>query len=337
MANASGATRISALDGLRGFAVLAVLFAHTIAVPISGHIGVDIFFTLSGFLISSQLYDELDRTSSIDLARFYWKRCVRLLPAFFALVAFYYLLTYAIPSPVWVDGLFKVITLPLVANYYWATHQGGVIYLSHTWTLAVEWQFYLLWPALLVVLFKMGISKGALVVGLAAAVIVIWALRWTGHDYFKFDGILIGAMVPLIQSRLKMSRAVARSLLPVSLAVLVLLVFHSNRILDLESEAAGSVLTAFIILSLAQNKNTALEAALENNVLRHFGKISYGLYLYHFPIVGIMFVNGFKPLPIMIVGLVVSIPLADVSWRYLEEPLIKSLRWRVKARVTEPA
>ncbi len=177
------AGRLGAVDGLRGIAVLAVFLNHTWQVPHGGHLGVDIFFVLSGFLISSQLFAELERSRRVDLAHFYARRCWRLLPAFGVMCLLYLLLLVAFPLYVTSASPLTVLTLPLMANIYWAGNEQPVPQLDHTWSLAVEWQFYLVWPLLLMLLARLGVHRRLLAVGVLLAMLWMVYLRLFGNLY----------------------------------------------------------------------------------------------------------------------------------------------------------
>ena len=320
-------TRMAELDGLRGFAVLAVLFYHTLQVPSSGALGVDVFFTLSGFLISSQLFAEIDKTRTIKIGIFYLKRCARLIPAFVAACCLYYAITFCFPQSTPTESPLRLLSLLLTSNIYWARQSGGVQLLNHTWTLAVEWQFYLVWPLVLLGLSKAGLSKNGIAAFIVVVVLLVWLARWEGDNYMRFDGILIGSAIPLVHNAVLSKKlfaarnAIWTAFVPASIAI-VALVFHPLHILTWESRPATSLLTAMIILFLILNGSSISTALLANRVVRHFGKISYGIYLYHFPIASLMYVNGFSPAKMLIVAAPVSIALAELSWRYLEEPII---------------
>src|SRR5688572_6695565 len=107
----SASGRLSALDGLRGFAVLIVLFDHTQHIPAGGYLGVDVFFVLSGFLISSQLFAEAQRSGTLDLRHFFLKRCRRLLPAFFAMCALYWIIDFCFLKSAQAPEFFRLFSL----------------------------------------------------------------------------------------------------------------------------------------------------------------------------------------------------------------------------------
>ena len=159
-------SHIAALDGLRGLAILSVMFFHATLSranaprPSGGFLGVDVFFVLSGFLITALLLKEWDQKGSIALGSFYARRALRLLPALFVLMAVILL----------VPGVFYLSQRPwwdaMVAAAYatnWVRAFGGDIgFFGHTWSLTIEEQFYVIWPLLLVGLLRLRVRRRAI-------------------------------------------------------------------------------------------------------------------------------------------------------------------------------
>ncbi|SNQ50235.1 Putative acyltransferase (fragment) [Frankia canadensis] len=153
-----GLGRNPALDGLRALAVLCVLVFHMDALP-GGYLGVDVFFVLSGFLITGQLLAERDRAGEVSLIRFYVRRAYRLLPAFWLLA-----LVGLVAVVTGIDGRAGALgeflgslaaSAMYVNNYVQVVRQStGAGWLGHTWSLSAEEQFYLLWPLVLVALCR---------------------------------------------------------------------------------------------------------------------------------------------------------------------------------------
>src|SRR5258708_559961 len=149
--------RHAALDGVRGVAVLAVLLFHTDTWARGGYLGVDVFFVLSGFLITSLLLGELDRTDRIDLRRFWARRASRLAPALLLLIALAMALGSFVAPLESASGLRDdaLATLAQVVNWRFVDTIGHSLVgmarspFQHCWSLAIEMQFYLLWPPLL--------------------------------------------------------------------------------------------------------------------------------------------------------------------------------------------
>ncbi|MBK6295657.1 MAG: acyltransferase [Rhodoferax sp.] len=335
------AAHVNALDGLRGFAVLVVLLMHTLGIPRGGELGVDIFFALSGYLISSQLLSEITRSGSVGLVRFYWKRCIRLIPAFLAVCVLYSAMRFCFPANTPHINLLTMLTLPWVANISWANGAQPAPFLQHTWSLAVEWQFYLVWPLVLIGLFKVNIRRNGLLMILVLSVLAVWVARWRGDQLLRFEGILIGSMIPLIKDRDIVRRIIGAKhsawliFLP-AMAMMAWLILQPVQAFQSPAKPVTSLLSSVIMLYLTVNSAVLPKLLLGNGLLRHFGTISYGLYLFHFPIAALMYVNGFSPWQMLVVGVLVAVPLAEVSWRYLESPILQ--RWSNRTAVpTVPA
>ncbi len=184
--------RLPGLDGLRGIAVLAVIIYHAdVSLLVGGFLGVDVFFVLSGFLITTLLINELTETNTVDRARFYMRRIRRLMPALF-LVLFFSVL---------VSGLFVLdaayhvrrdlpwaITFVLNWSYLFFEQSYFVNIsrpplLQHLWSLSVEEQFYVVWPIMLIALYKVKIGKISprVKIFITSAVLAIASTAWMVH------------------------------------------------------------------------------------------------------------------------------------------------------------
>ncbi|SDV49771.1 acyltransferase family protein [Chitinasiproducens palmae] len=320
--------RISALDGLRGYAVLAVFLYHTLDVPKSGHLGVDIFFVLSGFLISSHLYQQLSTCGTIDLSGFYLKRCARLLPAFFVACVLFEAIAYCFPSSASLESPLKLLSLLFVSNFLSASGQEQVGLMNHLWTLSVEWQFYLLWPAVLFGLHKLRLRGRGIGWILLITFILAVGLKAHGNQFAHFDGLLVGSLLPLLTSQKVVKRAFNNricnaALLSASISALILLILFPVPQFTMFNEVATSIATVALIFCTTFKQSGISRLVLANRLAQYFGRISYGLYLYHFPIAALLYVNSFPRAKIALVACVVAIPLADVSWRCLEQPVIR--------------
>jgi peptidoglycan/LPS O-acetylase OafA/YrhL len=335
MSDATQKSRITPIDGLRGFAVLVVFVYHTLGIPVSGDIGVDIFFTMSGFLISSQIFNEIERTRTINIVKFYLNRVVRLIPAFLAVCALYLAIyycfgKYSYPANETAD-ITTMLGMIFMANIYMAQDLHPIPFLQHTWTLAVEWQFYLAWPLILITLTKCGLkSKPLMVVSICAGIVTIWILRLAGDRFLQFDGILLGSLIPLIKDNkfivgLFKNRFAGLLIFCPAILVMVAFVFNvAQPYTMLPPKTVVSVMTMIAILFFTINYDSIYNNIFDNSPMRYFGKISYGLYLYHYPIAALMYSNGFDSKQMLVVGIIVAIPLAEVSWRYMEEPILKA-------------
>lgn len=297
-----------ALDGLRGLAVAMVMLLHfNISWAGGGWVGVDIFFVLSGFLITTLLLQEWDRGGAISLRKFYVRRVLRLLPAVLLLVAFcwWYAHHYATHS----QRLLTHQGIRSVLLYYanWRIiHTGARAddLLLHTWSLSVEEQFYFLWPAALWVLLRLGLRRRTIAVLALAAIFAsagARALLWKGPESVlhllmrlltRADTLLAGCLAALLVSwrGLPQSRG-SRVLLHASAgAALVYLgwALVQARQMSVFWYFGGYTVTAtavaVLLVALLAAPPRPLAWVFESAPLVWLGRISYGLYLWHFPV-----------------------------------------------------
>ncbi len=345
--------RLPAIDGLRAVAVTAVLLYHLpVAWLPGGFLGVDVFFVISGFLITSILTAEAHRTGGISLRHFWWRRARRLLPALLLMVV----VIVAVSAVFARDALSLLASdLPAVLGYFtnWWLIFHHVSYFQsvgrpplvlHLWSLAVEEQFYLLWP-LIVLLVLRRHARTALVgwVALAGAVLSsVWmavlfqASQDPSRVYFGTDthagGLLLGAALAIAFPPWNRSPNVTRSarrLLGVvgwgAFAGLVALMATLNQFGTFTYRGGlqlATVLSALIILVVT---HPAVHGAriLTTPVVQWIGTRSYAIYLWHWPIFELtrpdidVSVSGW---PLTAVRLILVALAADLSFRLVEQP-----------------
>jgi peptidoglycan/LPS O-acetylase OafA/YrhL len=319
-----------ALDGIRAVAILLVVAAHAGWLS-GGTLGVDLFFVLSGFLITTLLIEEHQTTNKVSLPSFYARRALRLLPALWLLLIAY--VAYGLVnghhgSPGHVLGA-AAIGIGYVANFFaaaWSPSQAH--YLMHLWSLAQEEQFYLLWPVALVAFLRRDISSTKLLRGLMVLLVGGAVLRWFlvlgGASYFRIsfapdtnlDPLAIGCTAGILWTRKQIRVggwfAVAAALVVVASVVLVPLVSDERGRIVAISAPWFPLACAAILLYLIDNQSTTAARTMSVRPLRYVGKISYGIYLWHFPL---MHLGG------VVAGLVMTAVAAPVSYRYLEAPI----------------
>ncbi len=355
-----------ALDGLRGVAVAGVLLFHAGHLR-GGFLGVDLFFVLSGFLITSLLVTEWDRSGRIDLRRFWSRRFRRLLPASLVL-----LVAVAVVAGLRLDSAelhrFRgdaIAAVADVANWhairsgsdYWA-QTGTPSPLEHMWSLAIEEQMYLVWPVVVVGALALGRRRrsGRQAVAVVAAVGVaasVAAQAWWGtHDplraYYGTDSrasaILMGALMALLVdgqrrgARVGLARVLA-PLVPVAVAGLAAGWLWSDGTslwMYRGGFAALSLAAAIVIgaVSLA-GPGPALQV-LEVPPLRWLGRVSYGVYLWHWPIYTVLDGDEISNRWLLSGARVaLSLAVAAVSYRLVEQPIrrgdLRTAAWRVAA------
>ena len=355
--------RLPGLDGLRGIAVLAVIIYHAdVSLLVGGFLGVDVFFVLSGFLITTLLINELTETNTVDRARFYIRRIRRLMPALF-LVLFFSVL---------VSGLFVLDAayhvrrdlpwaMTFVLNWsYLFFEQSYFVNISrppllqHLWSLSVEEQFYVIWPIMLIGLYKVKVGNltPRVKICIASTVLAITSTAWMVHlsvangypipndpsrVYFGTDthamGLLVGCAAAALwrserlNERLTPDRAAAMNGLGLfsiaGLAYFFLYVSELNEFLYRGGFLVLSILTAILVV-VAAHPGLKFGQRLGNPVLKWFGDRSYGIYLWHWPIFVLMR-SGIDiqwPDPIaFVVKIAIVLVIADLSYRFVEMPI----------------
>jgi peptidoglycan/LPS O-acetylase OafA/YrhL len=336
------------LQGLRGVAVLLVVLYH-VGVPFlpGGYVGVDVFFVISGYLITGLLVREVGESGRIDYVRFVARRARRLLPAALVVIAVVAGTSVIIYPPLEREGIVSAARAAAVyvSNLWFAgravDYLGGDAAtnpMTHMWSLAVEEQFYLLWPWL-VALAAAGRSKAeavrrtlrvvvaATAVSLGACIWMTWqeqpwAFFGTPFRSWEFG---LGAIVVLAGRYLqalpaRMTRAMG---FIGAMAVILSAVVLTDSTLFPGGWAmlpAGG--TALVLAGLTSNEPSRLKALLSTSVLSRAGDISYSWYLWHWPLLvmaPVLLPGG--GVPVTIAAIVLSVLLAELSYRFVEEPL----------------
>lgn len=303
-----------------------------------GTVGVGTFFALSGFLITTLMIEERDATGTLDCVRFWARRALRLLPALAAVLAAV-VLWFGIAAHQSYRRA-AVLTALYVGN--WAQVAGQEFGpLSHTWTLAVEEHFYLLWPVAFLALSRLRIETAVRVtIGLAAGSTILRLALWAagasperlqmGTDT-RLDGILIGCTAALLLARRQ--RAVPFSIAALAAGTLVVLTAvqpYSSFMLT-----AGYVvisLAAVVVILHLVGTTSPLRTALEWAPIVGMGRISYGLYLWHLPVYAVLLPHLLQvPLAVRsVIVMAVSVVVAAASYVLVERSFLrlKAKRWR---------
>jgi peptidoglycan/LPS O-acetylase OafA/YrhL len=355
------------LDGLRGIAIFLVMLTHTGVLP-NGYVGVDLFFALSGFLITTLLYEEWDRTGGISLKRFYGRRARRLLPALGLMIVVALVVDMiCYPMTGWPFGWKALSSLLFVNNWLAATgHAKALGSLNPTWSLAQEEQFYLVWPLVLIMLLRrrarprlvagiLLVAIGLLLVAAPSSTVpaysvyyspaaraaellfgclgaVIWRHRLLGIPQAIKTRLPAEVVATLTQRRLW------RALFALVLAYLfVTLLF--NYQLSTEQVYLGACLLAVpLIVNLVGTPGSLLARAIACPPLRFLGRVSYALYLfhlltrnvvYHYMPNGNLYVNALLTISI-------SVALAAASWKIVESRVLAGGRSKPRVQTARP-
>jgi peptidoglycan/LPS O-acetylase OafA/YrhL len=345
-----------ALDGLRGLAVAAVIAYHLGLdwAPRGGAVGVTLFFSLSGYLITTLLLRELDRAGRVRLGAFYARRALRLFPALIlVVVAVAGYVRWLAPASASHDLSGLAWVLGYVGNWHRAIYGfNSLTLLDHTWTLAVEEQFYLLWPPLLLLAAHRSrrLLLTVAVVG-AVAPMVIRLLLWDGLESAArvlngtdtaADPLMMGCVLAIVLSRAsgeRLARLSAVARVAVWPAALLLLADALLR-LDQNDVPTGVTITLLwgpLALGLASTVVVAHAALrpprwLALAWLRGIGIISYGLYVWHYPIIRAL--DEQRPGALSVAEQVLAVGLtllvAGLSYALVERPFL-SLKRRFPA------
>ena len=331
------------IDGLRAIAIVSVLGYHFFPATIpNGGLGVDAFFAISGFVITASLYHRRDRKLTSFLIGFFKRRFKRLMPALLVMIAVM-AIAISLLDPVPEQSLNTGVAaaLGLSNNYLYFIAQdyfaptSALNPFTHTWSLGVEEQFYLLFPLLFWVSWRFGrwLGAGLLLTGLALFSLAGWYLVNGDNPLagfyiviFRFWQIALGALAFLLQLRLsgeQQNRAIFL-LKTVSVIVLVGVLFVPVAI-DRQIAMVVCVLAASVALYGIGESGRPV-GFLQAGIARYFGKTSYSLYLWHWPVMVCLAWTVGKGPAISALGIAVSILLAHLSWAYLETPL-REARW----------
>ncbi len=325
-----------ALDGLRAVSVIAVIWHHAAGSSLDGllgrgDLGVDFFFAISGFLITTLLVREYAAKGKINLRQFYLRRTLRIFPLYYAVIAAYVVLTLALQrgAP---EGQAFIGNLPAFLTYtsnWFVTDHGATFFLA--WSLATEEQFYLLWPALLVgsPLLTRGrtVAAGLVLAALMVADIVA-TVALTGDSLLLTmltsvaTPICVGAILALVLNTKRGFQTVGTpmawkhsALILTAAAVALAAVGASNIIVG--------VVMALAVASFCTSDRQSGSNVLSGQPLKFVGDISYGMYLLHVLVMNVVeraLHVGNGPL-LFVATLALTLPVAWASSRFFETPI----------------
>ena len=366
---------ITGLDGIRAIAVIMVLAYHLkLALFKSGFLGVTVFFVLSGYLITGILISEVEEEGTIDLKNFWLRRIRRLVPAVMSMAVVIIFVSAVVNRIIFTKGCKDFLASVLGFNNWWQIFNkvsyfeaaGVPSPFTHCWSLAIETQFYLIYPLILLGIYKLVKSReegrakrGLLFAGVTLLLALISVILmivlfdpqqdasrvYYGTDTRAFS-LLFGALLAILWEYQMVPRRLSASvnmvLGSVSFAVLLVMTIAINGSSNFwyrGGQFVGTILTVLVIYTVLGRK-TWLSRFLSNPVLKWIGDRSYSIYLWHYPII-LLISKGIKASWwITLIEIVLSVVLAELSYRFIETPIrhgiigeyLNILRSRPKSR-----
>jgi len=366
---------ITGLDGIRAIAVIMVLAYHLkLALFKSGFLGVTVFFVLSGYLITGILISEVEEEGTIDLKNFWLRRIRRLVPAVMSMAVVIIFVSAVVNRVIFTKGCKDFLASVLGFNNWWQIFNkvsyfeaaGVPSPFTHCWSLAIETQFYLIYPLILLGIYKLAKSRGegrakrgllfagvTLLLALISVILMIVLFDpqqdasrvYYGTDTRAFS-LLFGALLAILWDYRMVPRRLSASvnmvLGSVSFAVLLVMTIAINGSSNFwyrGGQFVGTILTVLVIYTVLGRK-TWLSRFLSNPVLKWIGDRSYSIYLWHYPII-LLISKGIKASWwITLIEIVLSVVLAELSYRFIETPIrhgiigeyLNILRSRPKSR-----
>lgn len=347
---------ITGLDGIRAIAVIMVLAYHLkLALFKSGFLGVTVFFVLSGYLITGILISEVEEEGTIDLKNFWLRRIRRLVPAVMSMAVVIIFVSAVVNRIIFTKGCKDFLASVLGFNNWWQIFNkvsyfeaaGVPSPFTHCWSLAIETQFYLIYPLILLGIYKLAKSRGegrakrgllfagvTLLLALISVILMIVLFDpqqdasrvYYGTDTRAFS-LLFGALLAILWEYRMVPRRLSASVNMVlgSVSFVVLLVMTiaingSSNFWYRGGQLVGTILTVLVIYTVSGRK-TWLSGFLSHPVLKWIGDRSYSIYLWHYPII-LLISKGIKASWwITLIEIVLSVVLAELSYRFIETPI----------------
>lgn len=339
---------IKEIDGLRALAVIMVLAYH-LKMPFakSGLLGVTVFFVISGYLITGILINEIEESGGVDLKNFWLRRIRRLLPAVLSMAVVMIFVSAVVNRVVFTKGCNDLLSAVFGYNNWWQIFRkvsyfenaGAPSPFTHCWSLAIETQFYLIYPILLILLSKArnrGKVFAAVTAVLAMISVVLMGVLYSpdgdpSRVYYGTDtrafSLLIGALAAIqkeyhiIKVKLQVKLwAVIGSISVLILIGMMMLISSYSSFLYYGGQAIVSVLVAFVVYAVTVSRSL-LNIILGSSILKWIGDRSYSIYLWHYPIIVLMSGGKRAAWWIVILEVVLSVGVAELSYRFIETPV----------------
>lgn len=347
---------ITGLDGIRAIAVIMVLSYHLkLSLFKSGFLGVTVFFVLSGYLITGILISEVEEEGTIDLKNFWLRRIRRLVPAVMSMAVVIIFVSAVVNRIIFTKGCKDFLASVLGFNNWWQIFNkvsyfeaaGVPSPFTHCWSLAIETQFYLIYPLILLGIYKLAKSRGAgrakrgllfagvtLLLALISVILMIVLFDpqqdasrvYYGTDTRAFS-LLFGALLAILWEYWMVPRRLSASVNMVlgsvsfaALLVMTIAINGSSNFWYRGGQFVGTILTVLMVYAVSGRK-TWLSRFLSNPVLKWIGDRSYSIYLWHYPII-LLISKGIKASWwITLIEIVLSVVLAELSYRFIETPI----------------
>jgi peptidoglycan/LPS O-acetylase OafA/YrhL len=333
---------VPALNGVRGIAVALVFLFHAEVPGFTGaFIGVDIFFVLSGFLITVLLLQEQQRNGSISLKKFYQRRALRLLPALLLLLVVY--LGYCFST--FPDAITRInhlqdaaMALFYAANWTRAFDLERPYHLGHCWSLSIEEQFYALWPLLLLALLHFSWQQRAVLITLLLGASwgwrvwlltqgASWARVYNGFDT-RADMLLAGCLLAVLWNagalqgwgRADRYPAILSAMALITLALIAVAARWQTAALYQWQYALVALSTALLTLDLLARPQGAIARAFSLPPLVALGTLSYALYLWHYPLLHYLGRQGYTGAALVWAAALLTLAFSLLSWYVVEKP-----------------
>jgi peptidoglycan/LPS O-acetylase OafA/YrhL len=332
---------IKPLDGLRALAAIAVLLAHSeFHFPRSGGVAVDLFFVLSGFLITNLIVRDL-RRGEFSISQFYIKRMLRLFPALLLTCVLVAALQFAGVIPQNLPSI--ALALTYTVNWAIALFQVPCGSLSHCWSLANEEQYYLVWPLCILALERLRNRESlnvALLASGALGMAVYRAFMVGTHDSARInfgldtrlDGLILGSGLAYAYRCSSLDTGISKFLgwilSPVSTLVLLWIMFRwhwTEPAMGQIGFLLVSICATIVIADLVMGRHSLLKKPLSIGALCYLGRISYGIYLFHLPLfhlIDFCLPNEWLPRRVLI-KIVCSVAMASLSYHFVESYFLK--------------